>query len=65
VKAKALAIARLAVVVLLGPPSFAMGQGAEVSTIELTVGDNMRFTPSVIEATERTLSKPSRRATSL
>lgn len=43
-------MARLAVVVLLGPPSFAMGQGAEISTIELTVGDNMRFTPSVIQA---------------
>lgn len=43
-------MARLAVAVLLGAAPFAMGQGAEVSTIELTVGDNMRFTPSVIQA---------------
>lgn len=38
------------VVVLLCATAFAMGQGAEVSTVELQVGDNMRFTPSVIEA---------------
>lgn len=40
----------IVVVVLLCATTFAMGQGAEVSTIELQVGDNMRFTPSVIEA---------------
>ncbi len=49
-KAKTLVIARLAVVVLLGASPLAMGQGAEVSTIELTVGDNMRFSPSIIQA---------------
>jgi azurin len=27
-----------------------MGQGTEVSPIELNVGDNMRYTPSVIQA---------------
>ena len=40
----------IAVVVLLCATTFAMGQAAEVSTIELQVGDKMRFTPSVIEA---------------
>jgi plastocyanin len=50
VKAKTLAIARIAVTVLFGTATFATGQGAEVSTIELNVGDNMRFTPSVIQA---------------
>jgi uncharacterized cupredoxin-like copper-binding protein len=50
VKTKTLAMACLPVVVLLGASPFAMGQGVEVSTIELTVGDNMRFTPSIIQA---------------
>ena len=36
--------------VLLGAATSAMGQGAEVLTIELNVGDNMRYTPSVIQA---------------
>ena len=49
-KTKRLVIARLAVVVLLGAAPFAMGQAVEVSTIELTVGDNMRFSPSIIQA---------------
>jgi uncharacterized cupredoxin-like copper-binding protein len=48
VKGKALATTLVAV--LLGAPTFAIGQGAEVSTIELKVGDNMRFTPSVVQA---------------
>jgi azurin len=50
VKGKTLAIARVAVAVLFRVPTFATGQGAEVSTIELKVGDNMRFSPSVIPA---------------
>jgi uncharacterized cupredoxin-like copper-binding protein len=50
VNAKTLAIARIAVTVFFGAATFATGQKAEVSTIELTVGDNMRFTPSVIQA---------------
>ena len=49
-KGKALATTLVAVAVLLGAPTFAIGQGAEVSTIELQVGDNMRFTPSLIQA---------------
>ena len=36
--------------VLLATSTSAMGQGAEVSPIELNVGDNMRYTPSVIQA---------------
>jgi uncharacterized cupredoxin-like copper-binding protein len=36
--------------VLLGATTSAMGQGTEVSPIELKVGDNMRYTPSVIRA---------------
>jgi plastocyanin len=50
VNAKTLAIARIAVTVFFGAATFATGQEAEVSMIELTVGDNMRFTPSVIQA---------------
>lgn len=49
-KGTALATTLVAVAVLLGAPTFAIGQGAEVSTIELQVGDNMRFTPSLIQA---------------
>jgi azurin len=44
------AIPQTALVVLLAAASFANGQGSEVSTIELTVGDNMRFTPAVIQS---------------
>jgi azurin len=36
--------------VLLGATTSAMGQGTEVSPVELNVGDNMRYTPSVIQA---------------
>jgi uncharacterized cupredoxin-like copper-binding protein len=50
VRGKTLATTLVAVAVLLGAPTFAIGQGAEVSTIELKVGDNMRFTPSVVQA---------------
>jgi uncharacterized cupredoxin-like copper-binding protein len=39
-----------AAAVLLGATTSAVGQGAEVLTIELNVGDNMRYTPSVIQA---------------
>ena len=49
-KAKTLPIPGVAVALLIGAASFATGQGAEVPTIELNVGDNMRFTPSVIQA---------------
>jgi hypothetical protein len=48
VKTKTLAIARVVITLLLGANISAMGQGAEVSTIELNVGDNMRYTPAVI-----------------
>jgi hypothetical protein len=36
--------------VLLGATTSAMGQGTEVSPIELNVGDNMHYTPAVIQA---------------
>jgi azurin len=49
-KTKTLAIARVVVALLLGANISAMGQGAEVSTIELNVGDNMRYAPAVIQA---------------
>ena len=49
-KAKTLPIPGVAVALLIGAATFATGQGAEVSTIELNVGDNMRFTPAVIQA---------------
>jgi azurin len=49
-KNRTLTIARIAVAVLIGAAASAEGQGAEVSTIELNVGDNMRYTPSVIQA---------------
>ena len=48
-KGKSVATTLVAVAVLLGAPTFAIGQEA-VSTIELKVGDNMRFTPSVVQA---------------
>ena len=47
------AITHVAIAVLLGAASFAMGQGAEISTIELNVGDNMHYTPAVIQAQPR------------
>jgi uncharacterized cupredoxin-like copper-binding protein len=50
VKGETLATTLVAVAVFLGAATFAIGQGAEVSTIELKVGDNMRFTPSLIQA---------------
>jgi uncharacterized cupredoxin-like copper-binding protein len=40
----------VAVAVLLAAAPFAIGQEAQVSIVELNVGDNMRFTPAVIEA---------------
>lgn len=40
----------LAVVLLLGATAPAMGQGGDAKTVQVEVGDNMRFTPSVIEA---------------
>jgi azurin len=40
----------LAGAMLLAATTSAMGQGAEVSPIEISVGDNMRYTPSVIQA---------------
>ncbi len=49
-KGETLATMLFAVAVLLGAATFAIGQGAEVSAIELKVGDNMRFTPSLIQA---------------
>lgn len=49
-KDRTLAIAGIAVAVIFGAVASAMGQGAEVSTIDLNVGDNMRYTPSVIQA---------------
>ena len=49
-KTKTLAMASLVLAVLFGTAPLAMAQGAGVSTIELTVGDNMRFNPSVIQA---------------
>ena len=52
-KTKTLAIARVVITLLLGANISAMGQGAEVSTIELNVGDNMRYTPAVIQAQPR------------
>jgi azurin len=39
-----------AAAVLLGATTPAIGQQAEVSIIELNVGDNMRYAPSVIQA---------------
>jgi azurin len=40
----------VAAVLFFGGVTLATGQGSEVRSIELEVGDNMRFTPSVIEA---------------
>jgi uncharacterized cupredoxin-like copper-binding protein len=40
----------VAIAMMLGAASFATGQGTEVSTIELNVGDNMRYTPALIQA---------------
>ena len=36
-----LAITYIAIAMMLGAASFATGQGTEVSTLELNVGDNM------------------------
>jgi uncharacterized cupredoxin-like copper-binding protein len=50
VRAKALAMTHVAIAMMLGAASFATGQGTEVSTIELNVGDNMRYMPALIQA---------------